>query len=160
MLRLGENMTRGLLLLAILLLAVPGTSAAQSAADSAAIVATALDYIEGYYTGDAERMERALHPNLAKRMVYADPASGASVLHDMTAEQLVQGTAAGGGTSVPEAQRRMDVTILDTYENVAAVKIVAHDWIDYLQVARFDDRWVIINVLWELTPEAKARRGR
>src|SRR4051812_14973787 len=41
-----------------------------TAADSAAIKATALDYIEGWYTGDAERMERALHPELAKRIVY------------------------------------------------------------------------------------------
>jgi hypothetical protein len=29
---------------------------------------TALDYTEGWYAGDAARMERALHPELAKRM--------------------------------------------------------------------------------------------
>jgi hypothetical protein len=33
----------------------------------------------------------------------------------------------------------------------------AHDWIDYLHIARWDDRWVIVNVLWEFTPEAKQR---
>src|SRR5262249_46471729 len=33
----------------------------------AAIKQTALDYIEGWYEGDAERMERAVHPELAKR---------------------------------------------------------------------------------------------
>lgn len=41
---------------------------AVSAADSAAIKQTALDYIEGWYEGNAERMERALHPDLAKRI--------------------------------------------------------------------------------------------
>jgi len=30
---------------------------------SAAITKTALDYIEGWYAGDAARMERALHPD-------------------------------------------------------------------------------------------------
>jgi hypothetical protein len=29
------------------------------------------------------------------------------------------------------------------------------DWIDYLQIAKVDGRWVIVNVLWEYKPEAK-----
>ena len=41
----------------------------------AAIVTTALDYIEGFYDGDAVRMERSLHPELAKRIAYVDPAT-------------------------------------------------------------------------------------
>src|SRR5262245_52406842 len=44
-----------------------------SEADLAAIKQTALDYIEGWYEGSAERMERALHPELAKRIVRTDP---------------------------------------------------------------------------------------
>ena len=38
-----------------------------SAADLEAIESVALDYIDGYYTGDGDRMKRALHPELAKR---------------------------------------------------------------------------------------------
>ena len=45
---------------------------AQSAADTGAIKATARDYIEGWYEGNAERMERAVHPDLAKRIVNTD----------------------------------------------------------------------------------------
>jgi hypothetical protein len=45
---------------------------AQSAADSAAIRATAMDYMQGWYTGDTVRMGRALHPELAKRIVNTD----------------------------------------------------------------------------------------
>ncbi|HEV7836602.1 MAG TPA: nuclear transport factor 2 family protein, partial [Gemmatimonadaceae bacterium] len=45
------------------------TSSSQSPADSVAIRQTALDYIQGWYAGDAARMERALHPELAKRIV-------------------------------------------------------------------------------------------
>jgi hypothetical protein len=63
----------------------------QTAADSAAIRATALDYIEGWYTNNAARMQRALHPRLAKRMVWAD-STGKSHLVDLTAVELVQGT--------------------------------------------------------------------
>jgi hypothetical protein len=124
---------------------------AQSAADSAAIRATALDYIEGWYTGNADRMERALSGHLAKRMVVTDT-SGRSRLVDMTALELVQGVRAGGGTHTPKAEQRTDVTILDIFRNASVVKIDAGAWIDYLQVAKWNGRWVIVNVLWELRP--------
>ena len=124
---------------------------AQAAADSAAIRATALDYIEGWYTGNADRMERALHSHLAKRIVFTD-SSGHSRLGDMTALELVQNVRAGGGTRTPKAEQRTDVTILDIFRNASVVKIDAGAWIDYLQIARSNGRWVIINVLWELRP--------
>lgn len=127
-------------------------AAAQTAADSAAIRATALDYIEGWYTGDAARMERALHPKLAKRIVRER--DGGFMLGDMTAEQLVQGTKAGYGTRTPEAERQKDVTILDIFRNAAVVKVVARDWVDYLQVAKWEGDWKIVNVLWEMKAPA------
>ena len=76
---------------------LPRALAAQSAADSAAIRATALDYIDGWYTGDATRMERALHPELAKRIVQTD-AQGHSRLGQQSAMTLVQNTRAAAGT--------------------------------------------------------------
>ena len=124
-----------------------GPLAAQSAADSAAIKATALDYIDGYYTGDAARMERALHPDLAKRIVSTNP-QGQSRLGQMSAMTLVQGTRAGGGKN--ETNKREDVKILDIFQNTASVRIDAGTWVDYLHVAKWNGRWVIVNVLWEL----------
>jgi len=130
------------------LAAIPSGLLGQTAADSAAIRATALDYIEGWYAGDAARMERALHPKLAKRIVRT--ADGAYTLGDMTAEQLVAGTKAGYGTRTPAAEQQKDLTILDIFRNAAVVKIVARDWVDYLQIAKWEGQWKIVNVLWEL----------
>ncbi|MBS1797118.1 MAG: nuclear transport factor 2 family protein [Acidobacteria bacterium] len=124
-----------------------------SEADKAAITQTALDYIEGWYEGNAERMENALHPDLAKRIVMTK--DGRSRLEQMSAMGLVQGTRKGFGKNTPKEKQQKDVTILDVYENAASVKIVASDWIDYLHVARFNGRWVIVNVLWELKPPKK-----
>ena len=118
-----------------------------SAADSAAIRATALDYIDGYYTGDAERMRRSLHPGLVKRIVRVQ--EGQPRLGEMNAQELIDGTAAGWGTRVPVGERRTDVTILDVFQNVAAVRVDAHAWIDYMQIARWNGEWKIVNVLWE-----------
>lgn len=135
-----------------LLLLVAGTTRAQTTADREAIKQTALDYIEGYYEGNAERMERALHPDLAKRIVRTDPSTGKSKLDNMTAPRLVQITQSRQGKPTPPDKQQKDVTILDVFENAASVKIVAGDWIDYLHVSKFDGRWVIVNVLWELKP--------
>jgi hypothetical protein len=37
--------------------------------DEAAIVGAVLDYFEGWFEGNAARMDRALHPELAKRSI-------------------------------------------------------------------------------------------
>lgn len=132
----------------------PDAARAQSAADSAAIRAAALDYIEGWYAGDAARMERALHPQLAKRIVVADRATGRSRLGEMDAAQLVSGTRSGGGRDTPAAQRRTDVRILDVYGAAASARIDAGGWIDYLHLGRMDGEWKIVNVLWERRPRS------
>ena len=121
--------------------------------DNAAITKTALNYIEGWYAGDAARMESALHPELAKRMIYTDPKTGRSQFNHMGAMALVQGTRRGGGSKTPKEQQLKEITILDRYQGAAVVKIVASEWIDYLSVAKFNGEWKIINVLWELKPK-------
>lgn len=133
--------------------AAPARAAAQTAADSAAIRATALDYAQGWYTGDAARMERALHPDLAKRMVESD-ANGHSRLDQMGALELVQLTRNGGGSRNPPDHRRADVRILDIYGNAASVRVAMNSWVDYLHIARWNGHWVIVNALWEENPPA------
>jgi hypothetical protein len=147
-------MTKVLSLIAIVIL-FSGVAAAQTAPadENAAITKTALNYIEGWYEGNAERMESALHPELAKRIIYTDPKSGRSQFSHMGAMTLVLGTREGGGSKTPKEKQLKEVTILDRFENVAIVKIVASDWIDYLSVAKFNGKWRIINVLWELKPK-------
>src|SRR5690242_18809340 len=117
----GGPMTRPPLLFLTLLLAGVTRSHGQSAADSAAIRTTARDYIDGWYEGDAARMEGALHPHLAKRLVYEDQ-SGRTRLVDLTAMELVQSTRVGTG-KIPRAQWRDSVTILNLFGNAALVRI-------------------------------------
>src|SRR5712691_8320417 len=93
---------------------LPSLGRTQSAADSAGIRAAALDYIDGWYAADGARMERALHPELAKRNVSSD-STGRSRLIQMSAMTLVQGTRSGGGSSIPIGERSDSVQILDIY---------------------------------------------
>jgi hypothetical protein len=131
---------------ALILLAAPASG--QEPADAAAIRQAALDYIEGWYGGDGERMSRALHPQLAKRIVESKPGVD-SRLSAMTAAELIAATRRrAGGTGVEEG--RKDVKILDVFGSTASVRIDATEWVDYLHLARWNGEWKIVNVLWEL----------
>jgi hypothetical protein len=138
--------------LLLLSLTLPGGATGQSTADSTAIRSAALDYVEGWYEGNADRMTRALHPELVKRIVVNDTATGRSVVQNMGASALVNGTRHGYGKETPGERRQKDVTILDIYGNAASAKAVMADWVDYMQLAKVDGRWVIVNVLWEWKP--------
>jgi putative lumazine-binding protein len=109
--------------------------------DIGAIEQTALDYIEGWYEGDAERMERSLHPDLVKRTIQANR------VNTLSAEQMVGFTKQGGG-KVFTGEKKNTVTILDIDNDIATVKVISAEYIDYLQMGKVNGKWVIINILW------------
>jgi hypothetical protein len=135
-----------------LLMSICAAVAAQTAADSAAIRRAALDYAESWYAGAPEQMERALHPELAKRIVRTDQ-NGRSRIEQMSALTLINGVRSGFGKNTPEANRLKDVTILDIFQNTASAKVVMSGWIDYMHLAKWNGEWRIVNVLWELKPQ-------
>ena len=124
----------------------------QTDADREAIKRTALNYAEGWYEGNAEKMESALHPDLAKRIVRTNP-QGQSGLGQMSALSLIQGTRAGSGKQTPKEEQQKDVMILDAMGGAATVKLEMRDWVDYMHIGKFNGKWVIINVLWEMKPK-------
>jgi len=121
--------------------------------ETESIKKAALDYIEGWYGASPERMERALHPELAKRAVMN--IDGADQLRPITFERMIELV-----KSKHEDQEALDnivCEILDTFGNMATVKTVSPDFIDYLHLAKWEGQWKIINALWEFTPEARKR---
>jgi hypothetical protein len=66
--------------------------------------------------------------------------------------RLVQYARAGYGRKTPKEMQQTDVEILDIYENVASAKATMSGWVDYMHLAKWNGRWVIVNVLWELKP--------
>jgi hypothetical protein len=149
-------MHRPLLLAAVLALAPAVPLAAQAPAavgtaltreDSAGIRAAAEDYLIGWYDGDAARMERALHPDLAKRSVQTQ--NGRSRLSNMGAMAMVQMTRGRAASPQPADQRLLEITLLDGYGTMALAKVVSWDFVDYISLAKSDGRWVIVNDLWD-----------
>jgi hypothetical protein len=127
--------------------AEPGPAKNTSEADAAAVKQAAYDYAEGYYEGAADRMERALHPALAKKAVM--PAGPATVLLLMNAEMLIEGTRAGGGSKLPAEKRNLSYALLDMREDVASARIFSSQFNDYLHLVKVDGKWRLANVLWQ-----------
>lgn len=136
---------------------VPAASVDLDAADQAAVRAAALDYAEGWYAGDRERMARSLHADLAKR-AYLPGDDGARAFSHMGRDALLDGNRPANRERYANAPKRAEIEILDAFGNVATVRLAMDGWVDYLHVVRTpDDGWRIVNVLWELVPQGRTR---
>lgn len=144
-------MRRLMLAVAVLALLPLAPLTAQTREDSLAIRATAEDYLLGWYDGDAARMERALHPELAKRQV-ATMENGRSRFSHMGAMAMVQVTRGRAGSPQPADQRLLEIQMLDVGRTMAVVKITSWDFIDLVSMAKSNGRWVIVNDLWDGRP--------
>lgn len=134
----------GLTLLAVLSLNLGAATEPQKAStDQAAIRATITDYIEGYYTSDAARMERSLHPHYLKHVI-----SGADDTLKMTEKtglQMVQDVR--DGKPVPASSRKSEITVLDVTGDIASAKLVTPRWVDYMTLAKWEGKWKIVSVV-------------
>jgi len=120
-----------------------------SSAEEKAIRQTVLNYLEAWYQGEPERGTGSLHPDLAKRIVRTDPESGKDILENMSAARLAERWSSGEGKATPRENQKKEVTVLDVHGGMASVKLEAAAWVDYMHLAKVNDRWVIVNVLWE-----------
>lgn len=134
-------------LLAVILLVIVMPAGSQTPDDKTAIRQAALDYIEGWYQADAARMDRALHKELVKRLIMS--AGGTEQFSSLTKAQMVEATQKGGGKKRPADTWNIKVEILDVYRDIASVRTECADYIDYLQLAKSEGQWKIVNVLWQ-----------
>ena len=112
--------------------------------DRDAVERVVADYYEAWFTGDAEKMRSSLHPELAKRAI-ENGAQGGLDLDVISAEEMAAATAEGRGTRYPRGE---DIQVLDIDGDLATVKAVSAPYVEYLHLARFGGRWLIVNVLW------------
>jgi hypothetical protein len=116
-------------------------------ADEAAIVGAVLDYFEGWFEGDAARMERALHPELAKRSI-GQLSPDAERLETIGKRQMVDATASGEGRRRDPGDRRIEVDVEHVSGGIANVTVRSAVYVEYLQLGRTRDGWRIVNALW------------
>ena len=116
---------------------------ADRTANETAIKATILDYYESWWTANPARMERALHPDLAKRALMPDRRS----LDQDTASSMVAWTTRGDGRK-QAGDRIVELVFHDIEDSMAAVKVRTNVYLEYLHLVRLPDGWKILNALW------------
>ncbi len=122
-----------------------------SEADEKAVRAAILDYVEGVYELEPERIERSVHPELAKRGYYKS--DGAWVEIPMTFPQLVELAATYNDDGHIPADAPKKIELFEVLDKTASAKLTANWGVDYFHLAKVDGKWQIMNVLWQSQPE-------
>lgn len=115
--------------------------------ETAAITATALNYMEGWYLGDAKRMKASLHKKLAKRSLQ-EGYGNKKKLRLTSASDMVAYTRNGYGAGLWREGMQIEVILLDHFKDIATVKVVTPHYYEYLHLAKPGDGWVIVNALY------------
>jgi hypothetical protein len=139
-----------LTLLTILTLSIAGM--AQNKDDKEQVKLAVLDYVEGIYEVDASRIERSVHPDMAKRGFFIKKGETGYSGSAMTFQQLVElAKTYNKNGRVPKTAPK-EVVIYDVSDQTATIKLTAIWGIDYMHLAKYDGKWKIINVLWQTPP--------
>lgn len=147
-------MKRSFFLALAMLFALPFCSAqAQTDADREAVRQATLDYVEGVYNVDPSRIERSVHPKLAKLGFYRGPKDETYRPSPMTFERLIEVAKTYNKEGKLPKDAPKEITVLDLLDQTATVKLVAEWGIDYMHLAKFDGKWMIVNVLWQSPPK-------
>jgi hypothetical protein len=142
--------------------------------ETEAIKQTGFDYIHGARGRGKKLLERCLHQDLAKRTVghvlspspvwpsFSWPPG--DKLYQLSALSLIQGVGYDADdvtepSETPPLEAPWNVKFLDRFRNMASLRVDMIHNVDYLQVARWNGEWKIINILWTLRPEYASMTG-
>ncbi|UZO82233.1 nuclear transport factor 2 family protein [Aquimarina sp. ERC-38] len=128
----------------------------QTKQDSLDIKQVALDYIESQHNVKPEQFERAAHPRMVKRTFWTNKKSGKEYLRETFTDAMIL-LAETYNTNQDKfpIKPKKEVIILDVYDKVASVKLIADDWIDYMHIVKLNMKWQLVNVLWQYNDSAQ-----
>jgi len=132
------------------------TLSGQTNEDSLAIKKAITDYIEGWATGNVERIQIAVSPELSKRRIAA---SGKIVYAQDMSRSLLCVSALGNAKGVrmpdltPGKELVPEIKILDIEGTNASAKTwnAKYGFFDYLHLSKAGGEWMIVNVLWDMS---------
>jgi len=138
--------------LAIAAMAVPAR-AQQPGTDRDAVRRAALDYLEGFYEGDSAKLVRSVRPDVRKVGYYTEKGSPKYLSEEMPFAAIIEyaNNFRKRGRSTPSTAPR-EVVVGEVNDQTATAKVVAWWGIDYLQLAKYEGKWMIVNVMWQSPP--------
>jgi len=129
------------------------TLKSQTANDSIQINQAALDYVEGWFYKDAARVDKAVHFEFVKRSIHTpDSIDFLGTINKSRMDFITL------YHSDREYNLETEVFILDAMPTIASVKVVFNECIEYLHIAKLNDKWKIANNLFTINPNFKRER--
>jgi hypothetical protein len=127
----------------------------QTNEDSLAIRKAITDYIEGWATGNVERIQNAVSPELSKRRVAV---SGELVFAQDMSCSLLCASALANAKGVrmqdltPGKELVPEIKILDIDGTNSSAKTwnAKYGFFDYIHLSKAGGKWMIVNVLWDM----------
>ncbi len=110
--------------------------------DLEAINQVALDYLEGYVSGDAERHLGSYHPEAIKRR-YSMGADGVVGIITLSPQIMADDAA------LQTPQEVEAVIIIDAvFNDIASVRVYSPRWVDFLHVVKARGSWKLLHATW------------
>ena len=102
----------------------------------------ALDYLEGYVSGDAPRHFSAYHSEAIKRR-YALK-DGVHEIINFSPQTMAE----SAGLRTPQQLGDFEILIDAVYEDIATVRVYSQWWVDFLHVVKARGSWRLFHVTW------------
>jgi hypothetical protein len=140
-------MRKAVFVLALSLVSLP--AAAQNS-ERAAVHQAALDYVTAVYESRPELIERSVSRDLTKHG-FMRQKDGSYRRAPMTYQELLQ-VAREWNKDRKQNVSIKEVTVGEVFDQTATATVRASWGIDFMQLAKIDGRWQILNIVWQSHP--------
>ena len=145
-------MFKNIIVLFCLFILITLSSFSQQADEKAAIEKAIMNYVNAFYEADTTKAYESIAKDLAKRGYYTTK-EGTVAEAKMSFEQLVKLAQRWKASQNITAETPKKITVFDVLDKIASAKVEAKWGIDYFHLAKVNNTWTIINVLWQDYPK-------
>jgi hypothetical protein len=124
--------------------------------DKAEIKQLITDYVVGFYEVDGEKVQNTCHPSLSKRTLEHSRDGSFDYFSLITYEEIeFLGNTFNTHFNFNPSTSRCAIDIYYTDAGHCAAKVVGASWFDYFHIAKVNEEWKIINIMYEGLPESE-----
>ncbi len=116
--------------------------------DRKQVTLTVLEYVEGIYLQQPERIDRSVHNHLAKIGFYTMNGE-IQKTNTMTKKELLDLAKTFNKNGIIPDNAPKKIEILAMEDRIASVKLSAYWGVEYLHLGKFDGKWLITHVIWQ-----------
>ncbi|GHN01789.1 hypothetical protein WSM22_32780 [Cytophagales bacterium WSM2-2] len=115
-----------------------------------------LDYVEGFYEGDTLKIKRSILPEVNKYGYYQPKDSQKYAGEPMSFKEMIQYADGIRKKNRPAPKTApKEIQIFDVQDQTASAKLTAWWGTDYILLAKYNGKWMIVQVLWQSVPKKK-----